>query len=321
MIQRNMRIAFFGTPEFSATTLEALCEKPETTPLVVVTQPDRPAGRGGKLKESAVKVVAKKYNLPILQPEKIRNNAEFLASFQAFGPFDIAVIVAFGQIIPAQIINIPDKGFINIHASLLPRWRGAAPMQRAILAQDEWTGVALMKLEAGLDTGPVYASYKIRITDNDTLETIHDRLAFLGSESLIARLPEIIEGTLTPTPQPNEGITYAEKISNEEAEIDWNKTAREVSAKIRAFSPFPGAFSYLSGKRIKIYKATVKDNYNNIAKSGEIITCDKKNILEVQCGDGVLSLQEVQLEGKRRMHIAEYLCGNQVNTGMCFSSN
>jgi len=319
----KLRIAFFGTPDFAAITLEKLCLNQDLKPLVVVTQPDRPSGRGGNLKASAVKQTAIKFGIPTLQPEKIRNNEQFLTAFTQYAPFDIAVIVAFGQIIPTTLLNIPKAGFVNIHASLLPRWRGAAPLQRAILALDEKTGIALMKLEAGLDTGPVYDSAEIPIKETDNLEIIHDELATLGAKLIIQDIHDIVLSKLQATPQALTGVTYAEKIENEEALIDWQQPIKNISAKIRAFSPFPGAFTFISGKRLKIYNATVKDKAIQTERKqdiGSVAFCDNKNTLEICCSDGILALNEVQLEGKKRMPVADFLRGCHISKGMMLSN-
>lgn len=317
MSDSKLRIAFFGTPDFAATALSALCETENTTPILVVTQPDRPAGRGGHLKGSPVKDVALSYDIPLLQPESIRKDRTFLETLHTFAPIDIAVIVAFGQIIPEPILSLPKAGFVNVHASLLPRWRGAAPIQRAILASDEVSGISLMKLEAGLDTGPVYCKAELPLAITDDFGTVHDKLALLGADLLRNNLYDIARGDLLAIPQPTEGITYAKKIENHEAEIDWSKSVQDIYAQIKAFSPSPGAFSSFMGKRLKILKALPKQNTPQAAHfaPGQISFCDKKNILEIECSDGSLALQEIQLEGRKRMSVADFLRGNRVSVG------
>ncbi|NDC36899.1 MAG: methionyl-tRNA formyltransferase [Proteobacteria bacterium] len=302
---------FYGTPEFAVPALAALVDHPELFAVkAVVTQPDRPAGRGGKLRASPVKELALTHAIPVLQPGSIKKELEqFTAALSSFGPLDAAVVAAFGQILPVAALNIPRAGSINIHGSLLPRWRGAAPIHRAILHGDAETGVALMRMEAGLDTGAVYSEARIRIGPSDTTGRLLQSLAKLGATILVRDLPGIISGAITATPQAPEGVTIASKITNEEAEIAWELPALEIDRRIRAFNPFPGAFTYLQGQRVKLFTATPKPEVRCAGKQpGEVTLLDPRS-LEVATGAGVLAIEEAQIEGRKRLPIEEFLRG------------
>ena len=300
-MEKPTRILFFGTPEFAAHGLAALLASDQFCVAAVVTQPDRPAGRGGGLRESAVKVLATRHHIPVLQPEQIRRDEPaFLAAAAAHGPFDLGVVIAFGQILPVATLALPQQGSINVHASLLPRWRGAAPIQRALLAGDPETGVCLMQMDAGLDTGPVFSRRQVPIADTDTTGTLHDKLAAASGKLLVQDLPKIAAGEMVATVQPEEGITYAKKIKDVESEIDWGMSSVEIARIIRGFNPFPGAYTSLNGKRLKIFAAeSLPDRQVATAAVGELSRED--GALHVQCGTGRLKLLEVQPEGKKRM--------------------
>ncbi|MBN8549833.1 MAG: methionyl-tRNA formyltransferase [Deltaproteobacteria bacterium] len=307
-----IRVVFFGTPEFSADCLRELLNSPRYTVTAVVTQPDREAGRGKKLTPSPVKLVAVERNIPVLQPSSVKKNLSgFLTELSAFGPFDIGVVVAFGQILPQQLLDTPRCGCVNVHASLLPRWRGAAPIQRAIMEGDAETGVCLMHMEAGLDTGAVYSVRKIPIESDDTSASLFKKLAQLGATQLREDLSRITSGELKAVPQPESGVTYAKKIPNDEAHINWNLDAHHISRCIRGLNPAPGAFTQLRGLRLKIFSATPKSASVPPAQPGAVSRLTTET-LEVVCGTGILSLEEVQLEGKRRMPIAEFLRGGSI---------
>jgi len=305
-----MNVIFFGTPEFSVPTLKALIAAPNIKVSCVVTQPDRPQGRGQILAESPVKKVALSHKIPLVQPENIRKEkTAFIESIKKFGPFDAAVVIAFGQILPQAVLDIPTHGSINIHGSLLPRWRGAAPMQRAIMAGDKVTGVALMKMEAGLDTGPVFCEERIEIGPEDNLEKLHDRMAEVGAQLLVRKLSDICAGIIKPVAQPTEGVIYAHKIENSECQIDWTQDASDINNKIRGLNPVPGAFTMAAGKRLKIFEAKVVSPMRTGSYSaGEIIVVDPTR-LEIKCGKDALSLHTLQLEGKKKMPVAEFLKG------------
>ena len=316
----SLRVLFLGTPEFSVPTLKTLIDSDLYEVVTVITQPDRPAGRGSKLTAPPVKTLAQSKNIPVLQPERIKKELEsFLVSLEQHEPFDVGVVIAFGQILPVEVLNFPKHGCINIHASLLPRWRGAAPIQRAIMAGDAETGVCLMKMEAGLDTGPVYSSDTLAITAEDSFGTLHDKLATLGAELLLKDLKRITDGTLSEVSQPEDGVTYADKISKEEASIDWDQDCIRLRNKIHGLSPFPGAFTRLNGKRLKIFKVETKQPLPGVSTSPGSIQLVEKDRLEVTCKDGALSLLEVQYEGKKRMEIEEFLKGVSVSTDTVLS--
>lgn len=311
------RIAFFGTPEFAVPSLATLIDHPRIELAVVVTQPDRPAGRGRKLQESPVKSFALQRSLPVLQPSSIRRELDgFLEALAPHAPLDLAVVVAFGQLLPLQVLQFPKQGCVNVHASLLPRWRGAAPIQRAILSGDAETGVSLMRMEEGLDTGPVYAQRSCPIEDDMDCASLHDRLAALGALTLAAQICAIIEGSLQAITQDDSAATYAAKIGPQELRIDWHKDALSISRLIRAMSPAPGAYTTCSTQRLKILRASPKSPLPAAAGllPGQVCAVDRER-LEIKCGTDVLSLDEVQVEGKRRMPIGEFLRGHSISTG------
>ena len=312
------RILFFGTPAFAAIGLQALIQSGACEVAAVVTQPDRPAGRGKSLQKSPVKELAELQRIPILQPENIRRSeTAFLEAAAELGPFDLGVVIAFGQILPASVLALPLRNCINVHASLLPRWRGAAPIQRAILAGDTETGVGLMRVEAGLDTGPVYSETRVKIDPADTFETLHDALAKAGAALLVKHLSAIARGELRPTPQSGTGITQAAKLSNAESRIIWSAPALEVDRLVRALSPVPGAFTCLSGKRIKVFRGAPEMDREQPVPPGTIIECSS-DTLQVQCGLGSFRLVELQLEGKKRLAVKEFLRGFPLSINMAF---
>jgi methionyl-tRNA formyltransferase len=307
-----LSVVFFGTPEFAADCLRALLEDNRFAVRLVVTQPDRPAGRGNKLTPAAVKVLATERHIPVIQPGRIRKSLpEFLTALSEEGPFDVGVVVAFGQILPQEVLDTPRAGCVNVHASLLPRWRGAAPIHRAIMSGDVETGVGLMKMEAGLDTGPVYVSQRVPISSSSTTGTLAEELSRVGGELLREHLVAVAEGKLSPTPQLEAGVTYAEKISNEEAQISWSAPAAAIERLIRALNPGPGAFTFLNGQRLKIFAARAHPE-NDAPQQPGAVTVVAKEQIRVACGMGSLELTEVQPAGKRRMGIAEFLRGNSL---------
>jgi methionyl-tRNA formyltransferase len=312
------RILFFGTPEFSCPALKALIDSEKSLVACVVTQSDKPAGRGKRVTSSAVANLAQSHSIPVVKPTSIKKDPQgFLESIADYGPFDIAIVVAFGQILPQEVLSFPVTGSLNIHASLLPRWRGAAPMQRAIMAGDAKSGVCLMKMDQGLDTGPVYRCSSITLSENQTLGTLHDSLATLGANLLSESLADILSGKLVPVPQSEEGVSYARKITKEETVIDWTQSAKDIDRLIRALSPFPGAFSRINQKRLKIFSArpTKAMHSSKDVSSGQVALLEK-NMLEIMCGDGnLLALKEVQFEGKKRMQIEEFIKGAAIAQG------
>ena len=318
------KIIFFGTPVFSKVCLQALFEDPRFEVALVITNPDRPAGRGKKMQASPVKEFALEKGIPCITAEKISKNIPlFLEQIAPFGPFTIGVVVAFGQLLPIEVLHTPQHHSINVHGSLLPRWRGAAPMQRAIMEGDTETGVQLMQMDAGLDTGAVYSTLKTQITEHTTLSALHDTLALLGAQALKNDLLKIIDGTLVAVPQSNVGITVAKKITNEEARIDWSWDAKRLIRHIHGISPFPGAFTLLHGLRLKIFRASVRPNAAegttiNTSYAPGTVTYAGSDELRVTTGTQEIAILELQLEGKKRMLTKEFLSGVPMAIGQKF---
>ncbi len=309
-----MKIVFFGTPFFAVPTLEALYALPGVEVAAVVTQPDKPSGRGTKIQPPPVKELALLHGTPIFQPRSLRKEFPSIRdALCACGPFEIGVVIAFGQILPKEVLDVPRHGCVNIHASILPRWRGAAPIQRAIEAGDEETGVCLMRMEEGLDTGPVFSCERTPIYPDDTGSSLHDRLSQLGAQLLARKLRAIVDGELKPSAQSENGITYAAKITGQDCRIDWSASAPVISRSIRAFSSHPGCFSFLREKRLKILNARPVRALHATAP-GTIITASSERF-EVACGEGLLLIHEVQLEGKKRMTSQEFLRGIPLSPG------
>lgn len=309
------RVLFFGTPLFARTVLLELLESPNVTIGGVVTQIDKPAGRGGALAAPAVKLLANERDIPLFQPRKLKAELDAFSAFcSEHGPFDVGVVVAFGQILPGKALNTPANGCVNVHASILPRWRGAAPIQRALMAGDRETGITLMKMDEGLDTGAIYSIDKIRIGEDMNYGELHDALAIMGAKSLVSNIKGIISRELKSSPQPESGVTYANKITNEEQAIDWGKSAAAIHNLVRGLSPAPGAFTKFRGKRLRVLRTKITSTSNDSNKRGEVSLVDKRT-LEVFCGEGLLSLIEVQPEGKRIMKIEEFMAGNRISKG------
>ena len=300
------RIVFMGTPDFSVPSLKALIDHGYRV-VGVVTQPDRPRGRKRELTPPPVKRAAEGRGIPVFQPEKLRD-PEAIRTVLAMEP-DLVVTAAYGQIVPQAILDGPRHGCINIHASLLPRWRGAAPVQRAIMAGDEWTGVTLMQMEAGLDTGPMLCAEQIQIGDSNAAE-LTDRLAILGSEMLVELLQDF--DRYQPHPQPEEGVTYASKISKDEAGIDWSRTASELQRHVQGLAPFPGAWFGHEGERIKLLEAAIDEGSG---EAGEVLD----DALTIACGDGALRPLLLQRAGKGKMTPGELLRGFAIPKGTILS--
>jgi methionyl-tRNA formyltransferase len=311
-----LRIIFLGTAELSCASLQALAGDAKFQIAAVVTQPDRPKGRELKPQPSPVKSLALKLGLPVLQPERARDE-QFIAELRALQP-DLIVAVAYGQILPQSILDLPRHGCLNVHTSLLPKYRGAAPIQWAIANGDTEIGVTLMKMDAGLDTGPVVAERRTPIHAEDDSATLHDRLAQLGAELLVQTIPDYVAGKIQSVPQPAAGASHAAKIKKEDGHIDWNQPAQTIWNRLRAFTPWPGAFTYLKEEPkpqlIKIWKAEVVEHSG---RAGEILLADKTGIV-VGCGKGALRIIELQREGGRRMPAAEFLAGQALKVGEKF---
>jgi methionyl-tRNA formyltransferase len=300
-----MKLIFAGTPEFAAQALAAIIDAGHEVALVL-TQPDRPAGRGMALQPSAVKKLALVRGIEVFQPLTLKD-AEAqarLASIQA----EVMVVAAYGLILPQVVLDLPRQGCLNIHASLLPRWRGAAPIQRALLAGDAETGVCIMQMEAGLDTGPVLLRRGFAIAADDTATTLHDRLAVLGATMIVEALGQL---PMKTEAQPIDGVTYAHKLEKHEALIDWRKSAAELDRHIRAFNPFPGAQALMQGQTIKLWQATPVVGSGEI---GTILAVDRKTIV-VACGAGALAISELQKSGGKRLPVQHFLAGNALKVG------
>lgn len=308
-----MNIIFAGTPEFAVPALAALIDAGHTI-VMVLTQPDRPAGRGMKLKSSPVKVLATQHHLTVFQPESLKP-AEVQAAIAAAKP-DVMIVAAYGLIIPASVLQMPGHGCYNIHASLLPRWRGAAPIHRALLAGDRETGVTIMEVVPALDAGAMVSKGMVAITETDTTQTLHDALAEMGAHLMVQAMRDLeMHGTLPSTAQDETLVTYAHKLEKAEAAIDWQQSAEEISRQVRAFNPFPVAQTTLGTDIYRIWMATVDHHTEKpaTAQPGEVISVSGE--LHVACGQGVLKLNELQAPGGKRMHVQAFLLGHPLKAG------
>ena len=304
---------FMGTPRFAVPSLEALADSYQV--IGVVTQPDRPAGRGRELREPPVKRAALKHDLPLFQPRSLRA-PEAVAQLAEWRP-DVVVVVAFGQILSQGVLDLPAHGFLNVHASLLPRWRGAAPVAAAILAGDEVTGVTIMKMDAGLDTGPILAQRREPIGADDTRAVLTERLSYVGAELLVETLPEYISGELRPLSQADGEATFADQLRKEDGQLDWSRTAVELDRKIRAFTPWPGTFTFWEGRRLKVLEASPLSELVDRPREGQAGGPPPGTVVEVNggaavvTGAGALRLERVQLAGKRAMAMGPFLRGRR----------
>lgn len=317
-----MKIIFMGTPDFAASALEKLVEAGHEITLVV-TQPDKPKGRSGELQVSDVKACALKHGFPVFQPERIKlpENVAYLKNYEA----DIYVVAAFGQILSQEILDIPKFGCVNIHASLLPKYRGAAPIQQAIIDGEKTTGVTIMQMAAGMDTGDILLQREIPIDDNETGGGLFDKLSELGAELIVEALPKIERGELTPVPQDEELATKCGKLSKNMGKIDFNKNAVAIRNLVRGLNPWPSAFTRHDGKMLKIWVADALDDkqVKEISGNAEVlknavpgtVSFVTKEAIGVATGKGTLVLKEVQLEGKKRMLVKDFLLGNKIEIG------
>ena len=298
----SLRIAFAGTPQFALPALRALLGSRHRV-VGVLTQPDRPAGRGRDLRASPVKLLALDAQLPLAQPATLKT-PEGRAMLHGWSP-DLIVVVAYGLILPLAVLNLPRMGCLNIHGSLLPRWRGAAPIQRAILAGDAETGVSIMQLEEGLDTGPVLLERRHAIGTQDTAGDVHDALSELGAAALLEAIDGFAAGVLVPRAQPADGVTYAAKIEKAEAPLDWSRGAPELAAQIRAFNPWPVAETRFAGETLRVLRARVAEPAGHEATPGTLLGIGDDG-LRVACGDGVLAVRELQRAGKRPVSARDF---------------
>ena len=304
-----MKVIFAGTPDFAAQALRAIAAAGFEI-LLVLTQPDRPKGRGMQLQASPVKQAALELGLAIAQPASLRHE-EAQALLRAQNA-DVMVVAAYGLILPQAVLDTPAHGCLNIHASLLPRWRGAAPIQRAIEAGDTETGVCIMQMDAGLDTGAVVSTHHYAIKNTDTATDVHDALAVLGAHAIVADLQQLQQtGGLNATPQPPAGITYAQKLSKEEAKINWNEPAETIARKIRAFNPVPGAWVEYQNQPLKIWRA---EAVAQSGRAGEVLAISSDGLI-VACGEGALNITELQPAGSKRMPVAAFAAGRHIEKG------
>lgn len=304
---RALNVIFAGTPEFAAITLDALL-KTQHRICAVYTQPDRPAGRGRKLTPGPVKQLALQHGLTVLQPESLKSQ-QVQSELNAFNA-DVMVVVAYGLILPPAILQAPTLGCINVHASLLPRWRGAAPIQRAILAGDRQTGVTIMQMDVGLDTGDMLLVRTTPIESTDTAETLHDRLAVIGAEALVETLQLLSEGQTKPEKQDDTLATYAEKLQKSEALIDWHQSAQAIHRKVCAFNPWPVAQTGLEGKVVRIWQSEVVQQH--YTESPGTVIDESKSGIDVATGDGVLRIRKLQLPGGKPLEVADFLNAHSV---------
>lgn len=315
-----MKLVFAGTPEFAAVALAALHQAGHEV-VLVLSQPDRPAGRGMKLQASPVKQYALAHGMPVAQPRSLRLDGKYQDDAQAAqqalkdAGADAMVVAAYGLILPKWVLDLPRLGCFNIHASLLPRWRGAAPIHRAIEAGDSHTGITIMQMDAGLDTGDMLLVQSLPILPTDTTGELHDRLATLGGELMVQALAQAEQGALTPVKQPLEGITYASKVDKSEAAINWAQPAQTICQRIRAFNPFPGASTQLNGETLKIWSAQASDGSAAAPRScGEIMALAQTGIA-VAAMNSVVTITELQRPGGKRLGVADFLRGNTLQVG------
>ena len=316
---QQLRVAFAGTPEFAAQALRAILAAGLTVPLVL-TQPDRPGGRGMRTQASAVKQLALESGIAVAQPQGLRLDGRFggdaavaRQALELAAP-DVMVVAAYGLILPPWALQLPRLGCLNIHGSLLPRWRGAAPIQRAIEAGDATTGITIMQMDAGLDTGDMLLWESLLIHADDTAGTLHDRLAGLGGRLIVEALGQAVLGSLRPASQPVEGVTYASKIGKVEGAIDWTQAAALIERRLRAFDPFPGATSQFSGETIKCWRAIRRDAHG---EPGQVLAIDDVGVT-VACGEGALCLTELQRAGGKRLPAKQFLQGRAIAVGNRF---
>lgn len=309
-MNRPYTIVYMGTPDFAVPSLEALHDSGHRV-VAVVTQPDRPKGRGRKLTPPPVKVAAERFNIPVLQPETVRSEA-FQRHMSELTP-DLFVAAAFGQILPQSLLDIPKIGSINVHASLLPRHRGAAPIRWAIIEGDRETGITTMMMDAGMDTGDILLTEKTEIGPEETAAELHDRLSEMGAHTLLETLARLQDGSLTRTPQDHDQATYASMLKKTDGEIDWSQPAEQIERRIRGMTPWPGAYTFSEDMRLKVFKARVLDREISVPP-GTILECIPGE-LRVATGKSALAISEIQGESGKRLPIDDFLCGCRLPDG------
>jgi methionyl-tRNA formyltransferase len=315
MTDSPLRILFMGTPDFAAATLQALFDGPDTV-VAVVTQPDRPKGRGKKLTPPPVKILAEEVGLPVLQPTKIKTD-EFRDQLKSFSP-DVMVVTAYGRILPPSLLELAPHGCINVHGSLLPAHRGAAPIQWAVINGDKITGVTVMQMDEGMDTGDILLTSAITPSEDETAGSLFPKLAQLGGQALLEALALLKNGQLKATPQDKTLATVAPMLNKEDGRIDWQKSANEIHCLIRGLDPWPSAYCFLDGKRFRLFAPEVL-HQDSDAEPGTLLKADKRGLL-FATGRDCLLIKEVQPEGKKRMSIEAFLCGYSLQPGLNFSS-
>lgn len=311
-----MKVVYMGTPDFAVGALENIIKAGHEV-VLVVTQPDKPKGRGKEMQMTPVKQCALAYGIPVFQPIKIKEKeaVDYLKTFEA----DIFVVAAFGQILSSEILHMPKYGCVNIHASLLPMYRGAAPIQAVIINKEKETGVTIMQMDEGLDTGDMLMKEVISIEADETGESLHDKLSKLGADMIVKALVAIEEGSITAIPQGDGKTCYASMLKKEMGCIDWNQSADDIEHLVRGLYPWPGTYTFLNGKMMKICKVALSNTPVD-GKAGEICTVTK-DCLAVNTGEGTLEIKELQPEGKKRMSVHDFLLGNRLEKGMCFEMN
>lgn len=311
-MRKDIKVVFMGTPEFACESLKEIYEAGFNI-VGCFTNPDKPSGRGMKLKASAVKEYAIEKNIPIYQPKKIRNNQEVLDLLDKLAP-DVIAVVAYGKILPKEVLDIPKYGCINVHGSLLPKYRGAAPMQWALINGEKETGITTMFMDVGMDTGDMLLKEEIEIKDDYNLETLHDKLMVIGAKLLVKTIDGVVSGTITRIPQPKDG-TYAPMITRDMTKIDFNKSAREIFNFVRGLSPFPGTYMELEdGRKYKVFDVLYKEdkNIDSTVEPGDILLMSKDS-LYIRCKDGYVMINKIQPENSKRMDIRAFMAGNRFN--------
>ncbi|WP_022853066.1 methionyl-tRNA formyltransferase [Thermodesulfatator atlanticus] len=312
---KKLRLVFMGTPSFAVPILNALLDS-EDEVVAVVTQPDKPAGRGKKLTPPPVKVLALERGVPVLQPQKIKDE-KFLTELRSLNP-DVIVVAAYGKILPSEVLTIPRYVCINVHASLLPKFRGAAPINWAIIAGEKETGITIMQMDEGMDTGDILLMESLPISPEDTAGTLHDKLSALGAKLIVRALNLLKEGRLTPQKQPEEGVSYAPMLKKEDGLLDFSRPAKELANLIRGLDPWPTAYAYFRGKLVKFFAPSFEKK-DAKASPGEILGLENGKLL-VATGEGILKIGELQVEGKKRIKAEEFVRGYRPKPGENFTS-